>query len=228
LIVFVHGGGWRFGDNKDHISMARRFANTTSLPVCLPNYRLSPAVKHPTHTNDVHTALNHLLSKAHDLVQDAFTSLHLIGHSAGAHILGSLFLSPPLSSPSADDTHPSPTSSPCYACSLSTPSLPIRNRPSPFLVRSVKTIIGLAGVYDLDLLLRSFPYELYRSMASDGFGDRDNYEDFDLTTYELIDDGIRWAIVHSQGDSLVDILQPEAFYKRLTELYPNLNLNSEL
>ncbi|KAF8334066.1 uncharacterized protein EI90DRAFT_3050872 [Cantharellus anzutake] len=232
--------------------MAYRFANATSLPVCVPNYRLSPAVKHPTHTNDVQAALNHLLSKAHDLRQGSFysspdagrqppptatarhirfTSLHLIGHSAGAHILGSLFLSPP---PLADGVSPP---SPCYACSIST--LPWRKNPSPSLVRHVRSIICLAGVYNLDLLLRSFPQESCRLMMIDGFGDRDHYVDVDLTTYNrlsssssllvpeeckrVIDNGIRWVIVHSQGDSLVDMLQPEAFYKRLMELYPNPN-----
>src|SRR5260221_3029992 len=257
IIVFVHGGGWRTGDKSDHRPMARRVAHATSLPVCCPNYRLSPAVKHPTHTNDIHAALDHLVSREHHIFESShhasvadgvanesetvsvkFTSLYLIGHSAGAHILGSLFLSPP---PSASNPPP-PSSSPCYACLA--PSLPRRRPPSPPLTRLVNGIICLAGIYSLDLLLRSFPLDFYRSMLTEAFGEGDSYVDVDLTTYvrlpplkstletkdfecdgkkkdEVVErDKIRWAVVHSKGDTLVDMLQPEAFYRHLAELYP--------
>ena len=262
IIVFVHGGGWRTGDKRNHGSMARCIAHTTSLPVCCPNYRLSPAVKHPSHTNDIHAALDHLVSRKHDIAKLSyhisvtnhgstnehetvghnsikFKSLYLIGHSAGAHILGSLFLSPQPSSPNP----PSPTSSPCYACSTS--SLPRCKPPSPSLIRLVNGIICLSGIYNIDLLLHSFPNDFYRTMLTDAFGERVSYIDVDLTTYNRLPplestvstkdlkehegkghdgvverDEIRWAVVHSKGDTLVDMLQPEAFYKCLAELYP--------
>jgi len=80
-------------------------------------------------------------------------------------------------------------------------------------------------------------------MLTEAFGEGDSYIDVDLTTHvrlpppkptletkdlehdgkkdEMADmDEIRWVIVHSKGDTLVDMLQPEAFYKHLAKFYP--------
>jgi len=82
LVLFVHGGAWRTGDKSAHVHLARSWASpgsstsssssssvdderNTFVIVAVPNYRLSPIVKHPVHANDIHTALRFLLTQPH-------------------------------------------------------------------------------------------------------------------------------------------------------------------
>jgi len=87
LVVMVHGGGWRRGDKAgrrvagtkaDHLN-ARGFA------LASVNHRLSPAVRHPVHVEDVLAAIAWLREQAaeHRLDPDRIV---LMGHSAGAHL----------------------------------------------------------------------------------------------------------------------------------------------
>jgi arylformamidase len=94
-MIMIHGGGWRTGDK----------ANATIIGAKMPyflkhgyiyasvNYRLSPqkpggkGVKHPVHVEDCARALawihDHIAEYGGDPAQ-----LHLMGHSAGAHLAG--------------------------------------------------------------------------------------------------------------------------------------------
>ena len=119
--------------------------------------------------------------------------LFLIGHSCGAHILSCIFLD----------------------SSAITPSL----IPSPALLAATRGIAVTEGIFDIDLLLASFPS--YRSwFITNAFGDLDTYGDFSVTKYPLRDgDGhIHWLVVHSPNDTLVDVKQADAMYAHLTEL----------
>jgi hypothetical protein len=120
--------------------------------------------------------------------------IYLIGHSCGAHILASIFL---------DSSSVSPTLTP----------------PAP-LFDAVQAIVMSEGIYDLDLLLDSFPD--YREwFIEDAFGARTSYAEHSVTAFPLRtpDPRTRWLIIHSQGDSLVDMAQSEAMYLHLTRLH---------
>lgn len=54
VIVMVHGGGWQWGDkaNANVAAQKVRFVAAGYIFVSV-NYRLSPAVKHPAHVQDV-------------------------------------------------------------------------------------------------------------------------------------------------------------------------------
>lgn len=61
VIIFVHGGSWRRGDRSHRYfdvygNNAKYFAQAGFI-VVVPSYRLSPAVKHPCHCEDVSLAL---------------------------------------------------------------------------------------------------------------------------------------------------------------------------
>ena len=59
VVVFVHGGAWMLGDNRccGLYSSVGEFLASQGIAAVLPNYRLSPSVKHPEHIKDVARAL---------------------------------------------------------------------------------------------------------------------------------------------------------------------------
>jgi acetyl esterase/lipase len=87
VAVFVHGGTWVMGDNRCcglHSSIGE-FLARHGIGAVLPNYRLSPAVKHPEHVKDVAAAVGWTYYHIGEHGGDA-SRLFLVGHSAGGHL----------------------------------------------------------------------------------------------------------------------------------------------
>lgn len=84
-VVFIHGGAWRDpGNTFNDFELFALHLDATSrgqLNLFGLNYRLSPAVKHPCHLEDVVAGLNYLCSKF------GITHVHLVGHSVGATLI---------------------------------------------------------------------------------------------------------------------------------------------
>jgi len=91
VVVLVHGGGWIIGDNRSCglYSSVGHFLASRGFVAVLPNYRLSPSIKHPEHTRDVARAVrwtkNNIAKYGGNPEQ-----LFLMGHSAGGHIVSLL------------------------------------------------------------------------------------------------------------------------------------------
>lgn len=87
LMVFIHGGGWRIGDkaNAPHGVAKAAFFNGQGMAYASLNYRLSPAVTHPAHVQDVAAALSWIADHADQQGFDP-RRIYLMGHSAGAHL----------------------------------------------------------------------------------------------------------------------------------------------
>jgi acetyl esterase/lipase len=91
VVVFVHGGAWTIGDNRccGLYGSVGDFLASQGIGAVLPNYRLSPRVKHPEHARDVARAVawtrGHIARHGGDPAR-----IHLAGHSAGAHIVSLL------------------------------------------------------------------------------------------------------------------------------------------
>lgn len=191
LLVYVHGGAWRSGDNQNLHPFASRLVKNHNIPVALVNYRLTtPAthdIVHPLHAHDVLDALNFILS--HPSLEFDHSSIHLAGHSCGAHILSSIYLNSPSLSP-----------------------------PMP-LLSSVKSISLSEGLYDLDLLLSTWPS--YSSFVLPAFGhDLTKFHTLSPSNFPLREESIhiRWFIIHSTGDLLVDLPQSSTMYQHLLNL----------
>jgi acetyl esterase/lipase len=84
LVVFWHGGRWRFGDKADYRFVGAALAELGYVAV-LPNYRHYPQVKMPGFMDDAARAGQWAAAHAGEFGADA-RRLYLMGHSAGAHM----------------------------------------------------------------------------------------------------------------------------------------------
>lgn len=196
-------------DKKDHSALAERLVRRTGFPVAVPNYRLSPRenignhiLRHPSHASDILQFLEFLLAwdgfpgPDSGLALDA-KGLLLMGHSCSAHMLAAIFLD----------------------SSAVTPNL----TPSPALLNAVKGIVTSEGIYDLELLCSRFPDYLSWFIAP-AFGNLKTYAPYAVTNYNLRRPGINWLLIHSQGDTLVDVPQSEKMLAHLKSEYgPSAN-----
>ena len=85
VLVFVHGGGWLSEDKKLYREMASYLADN-GVTVVVVNYRLSPAVKFPSHAEDVAAAVYWTYMFINKYNGDK-QNIYLMGHSAGAHLI---------------------------------------------------------------------------------------------------------------------------------------------
>jgi acetyl esterase/lipase len=91
VVMFVHGGAWMAGDNRccGLYSSVGEFLASHGIGAVLPNYRLSPGVKHPEHIKDVAKAF--AWTKAHiGEFGGRCDQLFVAGHSAGGHLVSLL------------------------------------------------------------------------------------------------------------------------------------------
>ena len=120
--------------------------------------------------------------------------LHLLGHSCSAHMLTSIFLN-------SSEVSPSLT-------------------PSVTLLRAVKGIALSEGIYNLDSLLAIERFSHYREwFIAPTFGRRNSYDAFTTTRFPLWNRAISWLIIHSKGDTLVDVSQSGEMFAHLCRLY---------
>jgi acetyl esterase/lipase len=91
VVVLVHGGTWMMGDNRccGLYSSVGKFLASRGIGVAMPNYRLSPSVRHPEHIKDIARAVawTHAHIAEHGGRPD---QLFLAGHSAGGHLVALL------------------------------------------------------------------------------------------------------------------------------------------
>ena len=91
VVILVHGGAWVMGDNRCcglHSSVGE-FLASQGIAAVLPNYRLSPGVRHPEHVQDLARAVAWV--KAHIADYGGRPDqIFLAGHSAGGHLVALL------------------------------------------------------------------------------------------------------------------------------------------
>jgi acetyl esterase/lipase len=87
VVVLVHGGAWILGDNRccGLYTSVGHFLASQGIVAVLPNYRLSPHVKHPAHVQDLASAVRWTRSNIAKHGGNP-ERLFLAGHSAGAHL----------------------------------------------------------------------------------------------------------------------------------------------
>ena len=91
VVVFVHGGAWMAGDNCccGLYSSIGEYLASRGIGAVLPNYRLSPWVRHPEHMKDLARAW--AWTKAHIGEYGGRSDrMFAMGHSAGGHMVALL------------------------------------------------------------------------------------------------------------------------------------------
>jgi acetyl esterase/lipase len=91
VVIWLHGGGWRFGDRKLAPDLAL-FARRSELAVASIDYRLSDEANFPAPVEDVKTAVRWVRSVAGEFGLDP-ARIALWGSSAGAHLAACAALS---------------------------------------------------------------------------------------------------------------------------------------
>lgn len=86
VLVNVHGGGFTHCDKRDFHLYPTLFARARGYAVAAVNYRLSPAVRYPTHIHDVLSALEWIGREGHKHHLDK-NNVYLWGTSAGGNIV---------------------------------------------------------------------------------------------------------------------------------------------
>ncbi len=90
LVFYVHGGRWRAGDKGTPQTLIDMFGRM-GMAVASINYRISPAVKHPTHIEDVARAFAWTYQNAATYSINP-NRMYIAGTSAGAHLVSLLGL----------------------------------------------------------------------------------------------------------------------------------------
>ncbi|KAJ2771838.1 hypothetical protein IWQ56_001627 [Coemansia nantahalensis] len=110
LVVFMHASAWHFGDKSEFGNVATGLieASANQLAVAVINYELSSraadSVRHPDHLNSVAAAVRFLVTDQSYPGRSAVdtSQVHLMGHSAGAHLLMLLLVAPHAEFPHMD------------------------------------------------------------------------------------------------------------------------------
>ncbi len=84
VLVFIYGGGWTEGRRSLYGFLGKAYA-AKGFTVAVPDYRLYPEARFPDFVVDAALALKWVTDHIEDYGGDA-RRLHLMGHSAGAHI----------------------------------------------------------------------------------------------------------------------------------------------
>jgi acetyl esterase len=92
LVIYVHGGGWVFGDLDLIDPVAGQLAHSFGRRVTAFSYRKAPESTFPTAHDDVLQAFEWILAHRFELA-DVSSPVHIIGDSAGANMAMSACLS---------------------------------------------------------------------------------------------------------------------------------------
>jgi acetyl esterase/lipase len=92
VVLFVHGGSWKSGHKNIYAALGQSLA-ADGIGCVICNYRLSPAVQHPAHVEDVARAFA-WTSENITKYGGSKEHLFLCGHSAGGHLVSLLVTDP--------------------------------------------------------------------------------------------------------------------------------------
>lgn len=93
VVIWIHGGGWRFGSRRVAPDLSRFFARR-GFAMAAIDYRSSARARFPAQIEDVKTAIRWLRSQAAEYGLDG-QRIGLLGASAGGHLAALAALSPP-------------------------------------------------------------------------------------------------------------------------------------
>ncbi|CAG8676179.1 8986_t:CDS:1 [Acaulospora morrowiae] len=188
VIIIIHGGAWISGDKKEFAKLGSTICKLSNFAVALVNYRLStkdaPEIKHPAHVEDVAASIA-WISKHGEQYGYLGDRIYLMGHSVGAFICGQLIFMPEFI-----------------------------GRHDRKLFQSIRSVIGIQGIYDIPLLLEVWPK--YIDFVELAFGkDESVYKNSSPTNNSVAVSVPSHLIIHSMEDELVDVDQSYNYFEHV-------------
>ena len=198
-MIYVHGGGWLFGDKKDQgLPLCNHLA--TLGWVCFNvNYRLSPGATWPDQLIDIKAALAWVREHAEELGVDT-TFIALAGGSAGAQIasMAALTQNDRKLQPGFEDDD-----------------------------TSVQAIATSYGIYDLTNRLDAhnpeYVSKLIGPLVVKAFIDEEPEKFRAGSPRDFVEGAtIPWLMLHGSSDELVPVVEARDYFDALSELSPPL------
>jgi acetyl esterase/lipase len=93
VLIYIHGGSWSTGDKGGSIQPKMEVITGAGFIFMTINHRLSPAVTHPAHVEDLAAAVAWTVANAAAYGGDP-GRIVLMGHSSGAHLAALLAIDP--------------------------------------------------------------------------------------------------------------------------------------
>jgi acetyl esterase len=91
VILYIHGGGWVFGNAHTHDRLIREFATGTGAAVVFVNYTLSPEAHYPVAIEESYAALQWIAEHGAEQRLDA-SRIAIAGDSVGGNMTAALTL----------------------------------------------------------------------------------------------------------------------------------------
>ncbi|MBJ7473465.1 MAG: alpha/beta hydrolase [Polynucleobacter sp.] len=91
MIIYLHGGGWSFGDYQTHDGISRSFAHLSNIPVATVSYALAPEKKFPYQHRQITYVIEQLIQILQQQNSGAPPQLIFLGDSAGANLALSIW-----------------------------------------------------------------------------------------------------------------------------------------
>ncbi|EDV21676.1 uncharacterized protein TRIADDRAFT_59917 [Trichoplax adhaerens] len=220
IVIYIYGGAWMFGSKQMYCVLAANLANLTGCVVCCPNYLLVNKGNVVHMLQDLKDCTRWLIDHGKEYGGDPENIL-FVGHSSGAH-LSILNL-------------------------IELISQSYWNTESNNIVRKIKGVIALAGVYDIPQhllyeigrgvedvsgmyramlgvtgLKRYSPYYLVQDMLSRSENTSRICNIFGISNFSSQEkDSSLWPhiiLLHGENDTTVPVQQSEKFYQVVKEL----------
>ncbi|KAI8375830.1 Alpha/Beta hydrolase protein [Blakeslea trispora] len=195
LVVFIHGGAWRTEDKGDYKELARGF-NQLGISTASVNYRLS-LKKNPNEVPEI---------KHPDHIVDVGKAIEYLYHT------------------SSERYNPSKIFIVGHSAGAHIALMLLLDTQLPYH-QYIQGGIGVSGIYDIPLLVKTFPS--YLDFIEQAFGsDHTSYLDaspVSKTSKELSNKPI--IIAHSQEDTLIDDQQAQVMHQHLKRFHSNVVLD---
>ncbi|KAI8367440.1 Alpha/Beta hydrolase protein [Choanephora cucurbitarum] len=195
LVVFVHGGAWRSEDKKDYQELARGF-NELGISAASVNYRLS-LKKNPEDVPEI---------RHPDHIVDVGKAIEYLYHASNERY------------------------DPCkifvvgHSAGAHIALMLLLDTQLPYH-QYIQGVIGVSGIYDIPLLIKTFPS--YIDFIEQAFGsDQATYYDASPVSKTTSGLGNKPVIIaQSSEDSLIDSQQADVMYHHLSKFHSNVFLD---
>ncbi|CAM0135147.1 hypothetical protein VKS41_000271 [Umbelopsis sp. WA50703] len=230
IIVFIYGGSWSSGSKQMYTTMANTLREL-GYAIVVPDYRKYPEVKAEMMYQDVRKTIRWAFTHAHEFNGDT-EQIHVMGHSAGAHLAAQTVLLDVVHHIWQNDRHLSIKTNGTKASQQNGSS---RTSSQQQTLPRIEGLILLAGVYSIGSHLEHETYRGVEKISAMARAMGNNKESFKnnspISTIQgnkdvfeqssaLVGHMPRILFIHGEKDTVVPVQQSIDMYNALGEVLP--------